>query len=769
MLGKELLIFDGAMGSLLEERVPGHSIPEDLNITHPQVVRDIHLEYGVADCITTNTFGLNPLKYRGAYDLGQVAEAAISHARVTGKQVFFDVGPSGALMAPIGTLTFDGAYEAYATIARLTAHLVDGYICETFSDLLELKACVLALKEHTDKPIFATMTFDSTGRTLCGTTPEIAARTLSALGVDAMGANCSLGPKEMKGVVEELLRHSSVPVILQPNMGLPTLRDGKTYYPLTQEEFLNAVTEYRDMGVSVLGGCCGTTPSLIRRMCSLRGPISRPRAEEKTYVCSATRSAEWNGGVRVCGERLNPTGKKALKAALLEGDYDYLTREAMAQEEAGADLLDLNVGVPGIDEAKVMVEACQSVQGVCNLPLQIDSSSPDALEAGARYYNGIPLLNSVNGERSVMERVFPIAKKYGAVVLGLTMDAQGVPKTASERYEIARRIVDCAGEYGIPPHRILIDTLTLTASAEQSQVKETLEALRLVRTLGVNTALGVSNVSFGLPARSLLNKTFLTMAMTCGLTMPILNPCDSEMMGAVRAFSCLTGEDKGCEKYISAYGNSTPVATPTTNTTDLAGCVLHGLRGGVTAATLEALKTLAPLEVVEQVLIPTLEKVGAEYEAGRLFLPQLICAAEVAKDAFAVLEEKFPSSGTSRGTVVLATVQGDVHDIGKNIVKVVLQSYGFTVMDLGRDVSPEQVVEAALESHPVAVGLSALMTTTVPAMEETVRRLKAAGITAPIYVGGAVLTSEIASAIGADEYVPGAAEFARSLLARLDV
>ena len=771
-LGKQLMIFDGGMGSELEKRLPAAPVPEDLNITHPAVIREIHGAYAAADFITTNTFGLNPIKYRGAYPIEEVAHAAISHARTAGKRVFFDLGPTGSLLAPLGTLSFDDAYAAYRQMVLLTRDEVDGYIAETFSDLYELKACVLAVREHTDKPLFATVTFDESGRTLSGATPEIVATVLSGLGVDALGVNCSRGPREMTEVARRLLAVSEVPVIVQPNMGLPSYRNGKTVYDLTEEEFLHAAGELVALGVSVIGGCCGTTPSLISRLADLRGaPVVRPSVTPVPAVCSGTRRLVFDGGVKVCGERLNPTGKKRLKEALMSGDLDYLATEAIRQADAGAHLLDLNVGVGTGDESALMRRAMTQVQEYCDLPLQLDSSSPAALEAGARYYNGVPLLNSVNGEERVMDAVFPIAKKYGAMVLGLTMDERGVPKTARERYEIAARIVERAGEYGIAPHRIVIDTLTLTASAEQAQVKETLEALRLVRALGVQTALGVSNISFGLPARPLLNKTFLTMALASGLTMPIINPCDTAMMDAVRAYHALSGYDADCADYITAYGEAAAALTqptPQGEAPDLATCILRGLKSRAEAATEEALATLAsPMDAVTEILIPALTEVGRQYEEGKLFLPQLLSSAESAKLAFAVLSRRLPKGEAERGRVVLATVKGDVHDIGKNIVGVVLASYGFTVVDLGKDVPKELIAEAALVNKPLAVGLSALMTTTVPAMEQTIRHLREAGVTCPIYVGGAVLTEELAARIGADGYAPDAASFARSLLGRL--
>lgn len=771
-LGREILIFDGGFGSELE-RLGLSGIPEELNVTHAEEIKQIHRSYSAADFITTNTFGLNRIKYRGKYPIAELAQAAIENARAAGKSVFFDVGPTGAMLQPLGTTTFDEAYEAFAEIAELTKDKVDGYIVETFADLYEIKACILALKEHSDKPIFATMTFDASGRTLTGSTPEIVANTLEGLGVDALGVNCSLGPSELKDVVSRLLASSGVPVIVQPNRGLPKLRNGKTYYDLSVEEFTASAREFAEMGVSVLGGCCGTTPEFIGQIAALRGrAVRRPDPVRRTMINSASRAVAIEG-VKICGERLNPTGKKKLKEALLNGDFDYLTDEAIKQQEAGADLLDLNVGVPKLDEPSVMQTAVCKIQEYVDLPLQIDSSDKEAIERGVRYYNGIPLINSVNGEIAVMDRVFPIAKKYGAVVLGLTLDEKGVPATARERFEIAKRIVARAEEYGIPRHKIMIDTLVLTASAEQKLVRETAEALRLVRTLGVKTALGVSNVSFGLPNRPLLNKTFLTMAMTCGLNMPIMNPLDGEMTGAVKAFAVLSGEDENSEAYIRAYRDVVPAPTAASVSAHsgadavsaecLYDCVLKGVKNRAEALAKKELEQKEPLEVVNDVLVKALEEVGRQYDCGKLFLPQLVSAAETAKIAFAVVGERLPKGTAKRATVVICTVKGDVHDIGKNIVKVVLESYGYAVIDLGKDTPIEKVVAAVREYKPSAVGLSALMTTTVKSMEETIAALRADGCTAKIFVGGAVLNADVAKEIGADYYTKDALEFVKVL------
>ncbi len=765
----KVIILDGGMGSELE-RLGLTGIPEELNITHAEGIKRIHRSYASADIITTNTFGLNRIKYRGKYAIKEVAEAAVANARSAGKKVFFDVGPTGAMLEPLGTLSFDEAYDAFAEIADITRDIVDGYIAETFSDVYEMKACLLALKEHAAKPVFATMTFDASARTLTGTTPETAALILGGLGADAVGANCSLGPRELFPIAERFLSCTDLPVIIQPNRGLPRVERGRTRYDLTADEFAYWCERYAEAGVSIIGGCCGTTPEFIDGIAHLGGRAVAPRQMElKTRICSASHETVIENVV-ICGERLNPTGKKKLKEALERGDIDYLIDEAIAQQEAGADLLDLNVGVPGIDERATLTAAVRKVQEYVDLPLQIDSSSPSAIESAARYYNGVPLINSVNGEDSVMDAVFPIAKKYGAVVLGLTMDGRGIPETAQERLEIAERIIARAEEYGIPKHKIMIDTLVVTASAQPALVKETVEALRLVRGLGVKTALGVSNVSFGLPNRGLLNKTFLTMAMTCGLNMPIMNPLDGEMSGAVRAFAVLSNTDESAERYIAAYKDykaAAPVAAVGGKEGDktvstLGDCIRKGVKSRAAELTQKELERSDPMTVVNDVLIKALEDVGRQYDSGAVFLPQLVSSAEAAKIAFAVVAERLPKDAEKKVRIMLATVKGDVHDIGKNIVKVVLESYGYDVIDLGKDVPIESVTEAYKKYNPAAIGLSALMTTTVPAMEETVKALRAVGCPAEIFVGGAVLNEDVATKMGAI-YTKDALEFVNKL------
>lgn len=772
MLYDRISIFDGGFGSELDRLNLSTNNPEDLNILKPQDIQGIHLAYAkYADYITTNTFGLNRIKYHGAYTIKEVAIAAIENARVTGKKVFFDIGPTGQMLKPLGTLSFDEAYEAFKEIALISKDLVDGYIVETFSDLYEIKACILALKENTNLPIFATMTFDKTGRTLTGSTPEIVANTLSNLGVDALGVNCSLGPNELFDIVRRISLSTDTPIIIQPNRGLPKINNGKTYYDMEKDEFITAIEKYIPLGINIIGGCCGTTPDFIEGLNKFKGlPVAKRKYQRKTIINSATKLVEIDN-VKVCGERLNPTGKKKLKEALKNEDYEYLVSIALKEEE-NSDLLDLNCGLPGIDEAKVMRNAVASIQEFVDLPLQIDSSSKDAIEAGCRYYNGIPLINSVNATKEVMDNIFPIAKKYGAVVLGLAMDDNGVPKTAEERFEKAKLIVETAKSYGIPKERVMIDTLVLTASAEQALVQETLKALTLVKTLGVKTALGVSNVSFGLPFRPLLNRTFLTMAMYAGLNMPIINPDDMEMINAIYAYKLLLNIDKNSEDYINRFSALEEVKpqmiekgkkVEASSNIDLYEAVKKGLKHMISDLLNQELETKDPMTIINDVLIKALTDVGIAYDKGQMYLPQLISSAEAAKEAFAILSNKFPSSSEEKGLVVMATVKGDVHDIGKNICKVVMESYGYRVIDLGKDTPIETVVEAYLKYNPDVIGLSALMTTTVKSMEETIKALRKINCKAKIVVGGAVVTQDIANEIGADYYSSDALDLVNTL------
>lgn len=761
-LKKDLLIFDGGMGTQLQQSgMKAGEIPEVYNIEHPEIIIDIHSRYlkAGADFITTNTFGCNPIKMKDSgYCYCDLLKAAVKNAKAArdavNKEAYIvlDIGPIGQLLEPLGYLTFDEAYEMIASQVLMVKDDVDAVLLETMTDLYEVKAGILAVKENSNLPVFVTMTFESNQRTLTGTDPLTFVNVVEGLGVDALGVNCSLGPKELKPIIEIILDNSSTPVLIQPNAGLPVLKNGQTCYEVTSEEYAQGMFEYMNNGVSIVGGCCGTTPDFIRAVKAIAPKYVTPRqVEAKTRVSSGNKTVVFDGQVVVCGERLNPTGKKKLKAALKEERYDECVVEGIKQQEAGADVLDVNVGLPGIDEPTVMKKVIQLLQEVINLPLQIDSSSPEAIEKACRYYNGKPLINSVNGKDEVMDAIFPIVKKYGGVVIGLTLE-DGIPLLAEERLEIARKIVNKAKSYGIDKKDIIIDCLTLTASAQQKEVKETLKALTLVKQeLGVHTVLGVSNVSFGLPNRPLLNRTFLTLAMQSGLDLPIINPLDRELMDTIDAYNVLYNIDKESINYISKQSQvqNKPIATKTFTLEEM---IIHGLKDEVQEKTKEVLKEKEAMAVINEIIIPALNKVGEDYEKNKIYLPQLMQSAQTTKLAFEIVKSTFSVDSQAKGPVMMCTVEGDIHDIGKNIVKIVLESYGYQVIDLGKDVKVEKVVEAYHQYQPKMIGLSALMTTTVINMKKTIEALKTADCKCPIWVGGAVLTQEIAVEIGADYY-----------------
>ena len=762
-LGKDLLIFDGGMGTQLQAAgMRAGEIPEVYNIEHPEIIADIHKRYLLAGAhfITTNTFGCNPLKMKDSgYCYCDLLKAAIENAKKARDEVnkdayiVLDIGPIGQLLEPLGNLTFDEAYEIIASQVIMAKDDVDAVLLETMTSLYEVKAGILAVKENSDLPVFVTMTFEQNGRTLTGSDPTTFVNVVEGLGVDALGVNCSLGPQELEPIIHEILETSSTPVMIQPNAGLPVLRDGKTCYDVTSHDYAQAMIQYMNNGVSVVGGCCGTTPEFIQELQKVAPKkVSAREIKKYTRVSSQNQTVTFHGQVVVCGERLNPTGKKKLKAALKEERYDECVIEGIKQQQAGADVLDVNVGLPGIDEAQTMKKVIQLLQEVINLPLQIDSSSPKAIEMACRYYNGKPLINSVNGKDEVMDAIFPIVKKYGGVVIGLTLE-DGIPLYAKERLAIAKKIIDKAATYGIGKENIIIDCLTLTASAQQKEVQETLKALRLVKEqLGVHTVLGVSNVSFGLPNRPLLNRTFLALAMQSGLDLPIINPLDQQLMDTIDAYNVLYNYDVDSTRYIA---NQSQVDTPKAivNTTfSLEDMIINGLKDEVQAKTKEVLQTNEAMDVINHMIIPALNQVGKDYENNKIFLPQLIQSAQTTKLAFEVVQSTFKVSGPQKGPVMMCTVEGDIHDIGKNIVKVVLESYGYQVIDLGKDVKVEKVVEAYHQYQPKIIGLSALMTTTVVNMKRTIEALHNDGCEVPIWVGGAVLTQDIADEIGADYY-----------------
>ena len=754
---EKVMIFDGGFGSELNKlNLPLGTINEELNITNSEAIKTIHKNYvsSGSDFISTNTFGANRLKLKNSkYSLKEIIEAAINNARSANpKYVMLDVGPIGTLIEPLGTLKFDEAYDIFKEIVLIAKDLVDGFILETFTDIYELKAAVLAVKENSDKMVIASMSFEANGRSLTGTTPEVMTAVLEGLGVDALGVNCSLGPVELKPIVKRILDSSNIPVIVQPNRGLPKIINGKTVYDLDVDTFYNAVKEFVEMGVAIIGGCCGTDYSFISAISKLKGITIKKRAKyNRSFVTSGSKIV-YIENVKIIGERLNPTGKKALKEAIINEDYDYMVNMAISEEENGADILDVNMGLPKIDEVAMMVNAVKKIQEFTNIPLQIDSSNPEAIEVACRYYNGVPLINSVNGNIDVLEKVLPIVKKYGAMVIGLTLDSEGVPKTSEKRIEIANRIINKAKEYGISKERIVIDALTLTAAAEQELVDETLKTIKAMNNIDIKTALGVSNVSFGLPNRALLNRTFLLMALENGLNLPIINPNDIEMKNTIMAFNVMKNIDKNAEYYINNNVENTSVAPTNSSDYDLATIIKKGLVNEAVTKTKELLKEKEPMDIINNIVIPTLNEVGTDYEKNVIFLPQLLKSSEATKASFEVIKTSFKESGEALGPIMILTVKGDVHDIGKNIVKVVLESYGYKVIDLGKDVDYSVVIDGIKKHKPKAIGLSALMTTTVVSMEETIKQIRENGFNIPIFVGGAVLTKDIAEDIHADYY-----------------
>ena len=768
------------MGTMLQAKgLPVGATPELTALEHPEWLLDIHRAYveAGAQILYANTFGANreKLSHCGK-TVEEIVPAAVALAKEAAQGralVALDIGPTGQLLEPTGILDFETAVDIFAQVVRAGAAAgADLIVIETMTDLQEARAALLAAKENSGLPVLVTMTYEATGRTFLGCSPAAAALTLEGMGADAIGVNCSLGPREMPPLVEELTQWTTLPIVLKPNAGLPH-PDGSGY-DITPQEFAHSLAQLTDLGVQVFGGCCGTTPeyiALLRQALEGRSVKQIPR-HVPAAVCSGMQVVPIDR-VRVIGERINPTGKKRMKEALKAGDVDYMLGQALEQTEAGADILDVNVGLPEIDEAEMMVRTVKALQGVTEAPLQLDSTDPKVLEGALRVYCGKAIVNSVNGEEAVLDAILPLVKKYGAAVVGLTLDEGGIPKTVQARMDIAKRILDKAMSYGIRKEDVYIDCLTLTVSAEPEGAVQTLEALRRVKTeLGLKTVLGVSNISFGLPARPLVNQNFLTMAMSAGLDLPILNPNVESMMAAVRCYHLLTNVDENAREFIAAYGNAQVSTSITTTGTaapspaaggkrDLTEIVLTGLKGEAGPATKALLETREPMDIVDNILIPALDRVGADFEQNKVFLPQLIQSAGAAQAAFEVIRDTLAQKdgGTvSRGTVVLATVKGDIHDIGKNIVKVLLENYGYTVIDLGRDVDPAAVVEAARKHEAPLVGLSALMTTTLKSMAETIAQLHSASLPCKIMVGGAVLTPDYAQEIHADFYAKDAKE-----------
>ena len=779
----KVVLLDGGMGTMLQKAgVPMGKVPEELNMTHANAVMDIHRQYIAAgsDIIYANTFSANRYKLGySSYSVEELVTAGVVNAKQAAAEsdkkvyVALDVGPIGDLMEPNGSLKFDDAYDMFKEMMTAGEKAgADLIVIETSTDLLEMKAAVLAAKENTSLPVCSTMTFEKNGRTFTGVTVDAAALTLTGLGVDALGINCSLGPDDIYPLAKKLVEWTNLPIMIKANAGLPNLNTGA--YDITAEAFASQMEKFMDLGVTMIGGCCGTTPDYIReikKMVERREAegkaVHRPEYIRKSAVCSSTDVVIIDG-VRIIGERINPTGKKLFKEALLNHNIGYILAQGISQVEAGAHILDVNVGLPKIDEEGLMVEVIKELQGILDVPLQIDSSDPKVIEAGLRIYNGKPIVNSVNGEDAVMEKILPLVKKYGAAVVGLTLDENGIPLTAEERYFVAEKIVRKAESYGIPREDIYIDCLTLTASAQQKEVVETLKAMQMVKErLGVKTVLGVSNISFGLPKREQVNVSFLTLAMAHGLDLPIINPNVSAMVAAIDCFNVLYNHDEGSKYYVDKYSKiveaekntaAVPVKKPE-DTKSLNYAVLNGIREYAKEATKELLKTKDAMTIVNEILIPALDKVGADFESGRLFLPQLIQSATTAQEAFEVIKETMmdgKEESVSKGKVIIATVKGDIHDIGKNIVKVVMENYGYEIIDLGKDVPVEKVVEEVKRTGAKLVGLSALMTTTVVHMEATIQALRDAGCDCKIMVGGAVLTEDYAKQIGADFYAKDA-------------
>lgn len=767
-LGLEVLFFDGAMGTILQSKgLTAGELPEMWNITRSEDIYDVHKSYvdAGADIISTNTFGANPIKLKGDTKLLEdIIEGGIAVAKRANPNGFvaLDIGPLGKLLAPYGDLPFDDAYNAFSEVVKIgTKAGADLILIETMSDVYEAKAAVLAAKENSNLPVVLTFAFNENGRLLTGADIETVAHIFEGLGVDALGFNCGLGPQEMLSLIPKLSNATTLPIVVNPNAGLPVSVNGKTVFNVDSEEFARLQTEVFKSGAAILGGCCGTTPEHIRETAKLlkgKTPIAT-NSEKRTAITSSSKTVYFGSKPVIIGERINPTGKKLLKEALRNNDIDYILREAVAQTEKGADVLDVNVGLPEINEPQMMQAAVTAIQGISNLPLQIDTSNTEAMEKALRYYNGKALVNSVNGKEDSLSTVLPLVKKYGAAVVCLTLDENGIPDTSEGRIEIAKKIIARAEEYGIPRENLIIDALALTISTGADNAKITLETIDYLRNkMGINTVLGVSNISFGLPARENINSVFFANALERGLSAGIINPLSDSMMTAYKAFCALHGYDKDCADYIAAFGDTKPAAVSPNSSVTLRDCVIKGLLEDAYKAAKELLKTSAPLDIINGELIPALDTVGTGFEQNKIFLPQLLISADAAKRGFDAIKEYMIETNTAsepRGDIILATVKGDIHDIGKNIVKVLLENYGYNVIDLGKDVPPEVIVDSAVKNNVKLVGLSALMTTTVCNMEETITKLRAK-TDCKVMVGGAVLTEDYAKSIGADFYAKDA-------------
>ena len=785
-LKENIVCLDGGMGTLLQSvGLKAGELPERWNISHPEVITKIHTDYYNAgsNVVCTNTFGANILKFDDD-ELHEIIAAAVNNARTarelsTGehqKFIALDIGPCGKLLAPFGELDFEDAVGVFAKTVEIGVQCgVDLVIIETMNDSYETKAALLAVKENSNLPVIVSNAYGKDGKLMTGATPAAMVAMLEGMGADALGANCSLGPVQLKPIAEELLRYASVPVVIKPNAGIPRTENGETVFDINSTEFADVVASFVEKGVRVVGGCCGTTPEYIEKLSNKLKNIT-PKAIEKkniSVVSSFTHTVEFGEKPVLIGERINPTGKKRFKQALIDNDINYILSEGVSQQEKGADVLDVNVGIPDIDEVNVLENVVCELQAVTDLPLQIDTSNVSAMEAALRRYNGKAMVNSVNGKAESMHSVFPLVKKYGGLVVALTLDENGIPQTAHGRVAIAKKILETASEYGIDKKDIIFDTLALTVSADNNAAKATLEALRMIKTqLGCNTSLGVSNVSFGLPNRDAVNATFFALALENGLSAAIINPYSQDIMRTYYTYNLLNGTDVNCEEYISkaesfysapkAKSSTTVNTQQTEQTSELQHSVIKGLKSRAGEITAELLKSNQPLDIIQNEIIPALNIVGKNYESGSVYLPQLLMSAEAAKAAFEQIKLIMPKSEKiNNDTFVIATVKGDIHDIGKNIVKLLLENYGFNVVDLGKDVPAEKIAETAQNLNAEFVGLSALMTTTVPAMEETIKLLRIKAPWCKILVGGAVLTKEYADKIGADKYAKDAMEAVR--------
>ncbi|MEG2297996.1 MAG: homocysteine S-methyltransferase family protein [Anaerovoracaceae bacterium] len=778
-LGKEILFFDGAMGSLLQKSgLPSGYIPEYWNIEKPEVIKEIHKSYlkAGANIIETNSFGANPAKMEDAkYDPADLMKAAVTLARESIEEIKNDslnnekpmyvaasLGTTGRLLEPLGDMTFDQAYEGYKKMWMAAEEAgADLVLIETMTDTYELKAGILAAKENTSLPIIASVMLNENGQLLTGANIEAVVTLLEGLRVDALGINCGFGPHQMAEFVKEMVKTTRLPMLVNPNAGLPKVVGGQTVYDLTIEEFVEETASFVEAGVCLIGGCCGTTPDHIKALvkaCS-NFELKKPQGERITRVSSYSHSVKIGQEYSpvVIGEKINPTGNKIFKEALKNDDIGTVLKIAKDQGSRDAHVLDINVGLPELDEVKTLLNIMKNVQSVMDLPLMIDTSNTKAMEIAVRYYNGKPFINSVNGKAESMEAVLPIAKKYGGVLIALTLDENGIPKTAEGRYQVAKKIVDKAAEYGIGPEDIVVDPLTLTVSADKNAAAVTLESIRFIKEkLGVKTSLGVSNVSFGLPSRENITATFYAMALQAGLDAAIMNPFSEKIMSEYYSFRALAGLDESCLDYIARFENTENTGATKLKEYTLMDSIVSGLKGDARAAAEVLAKDLEPLEIIDKHIIPALEIVGIGFEKGTTYLPQLLMSAEAAQEAFAVVKLAIAKTGqggqTSKGKIILATVQGDIHDIGKNIVKVLLENYGYDIIDLGKNVAATDILAAAKKEKVRLVGLSALMTTTVPSMEETIKLLRAEGLDCKVVVGGAVLTDEYAKMIHADCY-----------------